>query len=105
VQVVAVGARGAGYRFGRAPEARSTLSAKAQRLGLRTRQDVEREYQAQRVFGGVGDGWSRGTEWHCALCDRDFCSESGARKHRDRCRHPVLRWDWYDLPAPPEPTP
>jgi hypothetical protein len=67
----------------------STLSAKAQRLGLETRDDVERE------FAEAKQGWSKGTEYHCPFCDRDFWSSSGARKHMKTRGHPVLRWDWY----------
>ena len=78
-------ARGAGYVFRRPPE----LSAKARRLGLETRADVEREFVAAKR------GWSRGTEYHCALCDKDFCSPSGARKHMRVQGHPVIRTDWY----------
>ena len=54
--VVAVGARGAGQRFGPAPGP-AGLSAKAAALGLRTRQDVDREFAAAR------QGWSRGTDY------------------------------------------
>lgn len=89
--VVAVGARGAGQRFG-VSGAPVTLSAKARALGLRTRQDVEREYAAAR------DGHSRGTDYHCPFCDADMWSWSGASKHMREKRHPVLRWDWYEAP-------
>jgi hypothetical protein len=68
---------------------RPTLSAKANALGLETREDVEEELRAQR------SGWTKGSEYHCALCDRDFYSPSGARKHMTTNNHPVLRWDWY----------
>ena len=60
--VVAVGARGAGQRFGPAPGP-AGLSAKAAALGLRTRQDVDREFAAAR------QGWSGGTDYHCPFCD------------------------------------
>ena len=84
----AVGARGAGQRFGPTPGP-AGLSAKAAALGLRTRQDVEREFAAAR------QGWSGGTDYHCPFCDRGFWSASGARKHMRAKAHPVLRWDWY----------
>ena len=67
----------------------SALSDKAQRLGLETREDVEKEYAEAKA------GWSRGTEYHCPFCNKDFSSPSGARKHMIRAGHPVLRWDWY----------
>ena len=86
--VVSVGARGSGQRFGPAL-APAGLSAKAAALGLRTRQDADREYAAAR------QGWSGGTDYHCPFCDRDFWSDSGARKHMRTNAHPVLRWDWY----------
>src|SRR5262249_14235659 len=41
------------------------LSVKAQRLGLESRADVEREFQAAKT------GWSKGTEYHCPFCDKD----------------------------------
>jgi hypothetical protein len=65
------------------------LSAKARRLGLETRADVEREFAAAKT------GWSTGTAYHCPFCDTDFWSASGARKHMRTREHPVLRWDWY----------
>ena len=65
------------------------LSDRARRLGLETREDVEREYHDQHT------GWSLGTEWHCPFCDAEFCSPSGARKHMQTQGHPVLRVDWY----------
>jgi hypothetical protein len=67
----------------------STLSEKAQRLGLESREDVEKEYLAAK------SGWSTGTAYHCPFCDKDFWSPSGARKHMKAQDHPVLRWDWY----------
>jgi hypothetical protein len=67
----------------------SLLSEKAQRMGLVTREDVEKEFVAAK------SGWSRGTEYHCPFCDKDFWSPSGARKHMKTREHPVLRWDWY----------
>ena len=74
------------------PEVRarpSLLSSKAQRLGLETREDVEKEFVAAK------SGWSKGTEYHCPFCDKDFWSPSGARKQMKTNDHPVLRWDWY----------
>jgi hypothetical protein len=68
---------------------RSTLSAKAQRLGLENREDVEKEFVEAKA------GWSKGTEYHCPFCDKEFWSPSGARKHMKTQAHPVLRWDWY----------
>jgi hypothetical protein len=88
ILVVAVGARGSGQRFGPASPP-AGLSAKAAALGLRTRQDVDREFAATK------QGWSRGTDYHCPFCDKDFWSASGARKHMRTKAHPVLRWDWY----------
>jgi hypothetical protein len=67
----------------------SLLSAKAQKLGLETREDVEKE------FVDAKSGWSKGTEYHCPFCDKEFWSPSGARKHMKTNEHPVLRWDWY----------
>ena len=67
----------------------STLSTKAQGLGLESREDVDKEFQAAK------SGWSKGTEYHCPFCDKDFWSPSGARKHMKAQDHPVLRWDWY----------
>ena len=46
----------------------STLSVKAQRLGLENREDVEKEFSAAKT------GWSKGTEYHCPFCDKDFPS-------------------------------
>jgi hypothetical protein len=88
--VVAVRARGSGRRFGPPVAPVAGLSAKAAGLGLRTRQDVEREFAAAKR------GWSTGTEYHCPFCDRDFRSRSGASKHMRKTRHPVLRFDWYE---------
>lgn len=68
---------------------KSTLSAKAQALGLSTREDVEREFKEAKT------GWSQGTDYHCPFCDVDFWSVSGARKHMKTQEHPVLRMDWY----------
>lgn len=68
----------------------SSLSQKAQRLGLETAEDVERE------FAEAKEGWSRGKEYHCPYCDKNFTSASGARKHMKLKEHSVLRWDWYD---------
>ena len=67
----------------------STLSEKAQGLGLESREDVDKEFQAAK------SGWSKGTEYHCPFCNKDFWSPSGARKHMKAQDHPVLRWDWY----------
>jgi hypothetical protein len=67
----------------------SVLSERAQRLGLETAEDVEREFQAAK------EGWSKGTLYHCPFCDTDFWSASGARKHMKSRGHRVLRWDWY----------
>lgn len=86
--IVAVGARGAGQRFGPAPPP-AGLSARAVALGLWTQQELDREFAAARR------GWSGGTDYHCPFCDRDFWSASGARKHMRAKAHPVLRWDWY----------
>ena len=85
--VAATGLRGAGERY--APPPAYELSAKARRLGLHTRADVEREYAAAKF------GWSVGTEWHCPFCDKNFVDRSGARHHMVRLLHPVLRTDWY----------
>jgi hypothetical protein len=79
-------ARGAGYVFRRAPE----LSVKARRLGLETRADVEREFVAAKR------GWSKGTDWHCPFCNKNFVSPSGARKHMRERGCLVLRMDWYE---------
>ena len=67
----------------------SLLSEKALRLGLETRADVEKEFRAAKT------GWSKGSEYHCPFCNKDFWSPSGARKHMKTQEHPVLRWDWY----------
>jgi hypothetical protein len=67
----------------------SSLSAKAQRLGLLTREDVDKEFVEAK------QGWSKGSVYHCPFCDKDFWSPSGARKHMKTQEHPVLRWDWY----------
>jgi hypothetical protein len=67
----------------------SLLSKKAQQLGLDTLEDVEEEFVAAKT------GWSRGTDYHCPVCDTDFWSPSGARKHMKVGGHLVLRWDWY----------
>jgi hypothetical protein len=67
----------------------SALSAKAQKLGLLTREDVEKEFVAAK------SGWSKGSLYHCPFCDVDLWSPSGARKHMKTQDHPVLRWDWY----------
>ena len=88
--VAATGLRGAGERY--APPPAYELSAKARRLGLHTRADVEREYAAAKF------GWSVGTEWHCSACNIDFHSSSGARKHMRRCLFPVIRIDYYFMP-------
>jgi hypothetical protein len=95
--VVAVGARGAGQRFG-PPRTPAGLSAKAAALGLRTRQDVDREFAAAR------EGWGGGTDYHCPFCDRDFWSRSGARRHMRSRAHPVPRWDWYGPHRPAGPA-
>jgi hypothetical protein len=65
------------------------LSEKAQRLGLATAEDVDKEFVAAKT------GWSKGTDYHCPFCDKDFASPSGARKHMKTQNHKVLRWDWY----------
>jgi hypothetical protein len=88
--VVAVGARGSGERFGPPVAPGAGLSARAAALGLRTRQDVEGEFAAAKR------GWSKGTDYHCPFCNRDFHSRSGASKHMRQNRHPVLRLDWYE---------
>ena len=67
----------------------SLLSEKSQRLGLMTPDDVEKEFVAAKT------GWSRGTEYHCPFCSKEFFSPSGARKHMNTQGHKVLRWDWY----------
>lgn len=83
----------------RASEARtkSQLSEKAQKLGLYTVADVEREFREAR------QGWSGASApphtawWHCPICDHDFWSPSGARKHMKANKmHHVLRMDWYE---------
>jgi hypothetical protein len=71
------------------PSRVALLSERARRLGLETRADVEREFAAAKT------GWSKGTEYHCPFCAKDFWSASGARKHMQTRGHPVLRWDWY----------
>lgn len=76
------------YRTTQQPKLKSALSAKAQQLGLETREDVEKEFQDAK------QGWSLGTEYHCPFCDKDLYSPSGARKHMKTQGHPVLRWDW-----------
>ena len=88
IPVAAVGARGAGQRFGPAPGP-AEISTKAAALGLRTRRDVNRELAAAR------QGWGGGADYHCPFCDKDFWSASGTRKHMRTRAHPVLRWDWY----------
>src|SRR5262249_12249521 len=65
------------------------LCVKPQRLGMESAADVEREFQAAKP------GWSKGPEYHCPFCDKDFWSPSGPRKHMKPQAPPVLRWDWY----------
>jgi hypothetical protein len=67
----------------------SPLSVKAKQLGLHTLADVEKEFKEAKT------GWSKGTEYHCPFCNKDFWSPSGARKHMKTQNHPVLRTDWY----------
>ena len=88
VIIGAVGLRGAGERY--APTPFYELSAKARALGLQTRADVEMEYAAAKF------GWSKGTEYHCPFCGKDFISRSGARKHMRTQGCVVLRWDYYE---------
>ena len=85
--VAVVAARGAGERYVlRRPH---LLSARARRLGLETRADVDAEFAAAR------SGWSRGTEYHCPFHDKDFVSPSGARKHMRVQGCVVIRTDYY----------
>jgi hypothetical protein len=83
-----------GTRLRSQPSAPAPLSPVAQALDLHTVEDVLAEYDAQHR------GWSRGTNYHCCFCGRDFWSPSGARKHMRRhggpAQHPVIRIDWYD---------
>lgn len=65
------------------------LSPRVLGLGLYTPEDVEREFIAAK------EGWSKGTEYHCPFCNKEFWSPSGARKHMKTQGHRVLRWDWY----------
>lgn len=67
----------------------SALSKRAQALGLFTAEDVEAEYRAAK------SGWSKGNDYHCPFCNREFWSPSGARKHMSKRGHKVLRVDWY----------
>lgn len=85
--VVRIAHRAAGVQFGAAPF--RPLSGKAMALGMETPADVEAEYQRAK------EGWSKGTDYHCPFCDKDFWSSSGAKKHQVAHRHRVLRWDWY----------
>jgi len=68
----------------------SRLSERAQALGLYSDAEVQAEYDAAK------EGWSKGHLYHCAWCDVDFASASGARKHMRTHRHVVLRLCWYD---------
>ena len=67
--------------------------ARAQKLGLQSAEDVEREWEeahAGWTAHGVSQAW-----WFCPFCDCDFWSPSGARKHMKWKKHRVLRGDWY----------
>lgn len=83
------------------PTPAPTLSAVAARLGLHTVADVWAAYHAQQ------EGWNgenrhdyppgpQGARWHCPLCDTEYVSVSGARKHMQGHAHPVLRTDWLE---------
>ena len=60
---------------------RSTLSAKAQRLGLENREDVEKEFIEAK------SGWSKGTEYHCPSATRILVPFRGQEAHKTQA-HP-----------------
>ena len=98
VEVVeVVGLRGAGERYTQPPV--YELSTRARAIGLVSLRAAWDEYRMQTdVDSYAGDmSWSKGTLWVCCCCESEFLSASGAHKHMQTQRHPVLRWlDVYE---------
>jgi len=70
-----------------ATEHLSTISPRAQSLGLHTLDDLKLAVLRQRPT------WWLGSSYHCPLCDLDFANSQRAAEHVILEQHPVLRMD------------